>query len=90
MPSTICAAGEIEMRLDELAPVAGLLATRNAIDAEIASIIGRSANAGHVGECIAAQVFHITLEKSAVAKAVERRFGSCALAGAAWRHPPYG
>jgi len=36
--------------------------TKNTVDSQIASIIQRPANIGHVGEHIAAEVFRIKLE----------------------------
>lgn len=60
--------------------VADLLARRNAIDADLAAIIDRPMTAGHLGEWIAAQVFDIKLEGSAVAKAIDGVFRSGQLA----------
>lgn len=61
--------------------VADLLARRNTIDAEIAAIVGRPPVAGHLGEWIASQVFDISLEPSASARAIDGRFTSGPLAG---------
>jgi hypothetical protein len=58
----------------DLEQLAGLLRHRNAIDEEIAGIIGRPMTAGHLGEWIAARVFQVELERSAVAAAVDGRF----------------
>lgn len=69
------------MDIEKLQRVAALIAQRNAIDAEIAAITGRPALAGHLGEWIAAEVFDIRLETSAVAKAIDGRFASGPLAG---------
>jgi hypothetical protein len=55
---------------------AELLRARNAIDAEIASIIGRPMTSGHLGEWIAARIFDIELEPSATATATDGRFSS--------------
>lgn len=65
----------------DLARVADLLAERNAIDAQIASVIGRPMTSGHLGEWIAAQVFDIQLEVSAAATAIDGRFRSGVLSG---------
>lgn len=64
-----------------LGRVASLVAERNAVDAEIAAITGRPVVAGHLGEWIAAQIFDIELERSAVSKAIDGRFRSGTLAG---------
>lgn len=69
------------MNMEKLHQVARLIAQRNAIEAEIASLIDRPALAGHLGEWIAAEVFDIELETSAVAKAIDGRFASGPLAG---------
>lgn len=61
--------------------IAELLRARNAIDAEIASIIGRPMTSGHLGEWIAARIFDIELEPSATATAIDGRFRSGELAG---------
>lgn len=73
--------GKLCMDLETIQRVASLIARRNAIDAEIASSIGRPALIGHLGEWIAAEVFDIDLEASAVAKAIDGRFRSGPLAG---------
>ena len=69
------------MNRAELQRVAALVAERNAVDAEIGTITGRPVVAGHLGEWIAAQVFDIALERSAVAKGIDGRFASGPLAG---------
>jgi len=51
---------------DSLARAAALLYKGHAIDAELARLIQRSTTSGHLGEWIAAQVFDIELEASAV------------------------
>lgn len=66
---------------DDLERVASLIDHRNAIDAEIAAITGRPMVAGHLGEWIAAQIFDIELEVSAVVKAIDGRFRGDPLAG---------
>ena len=52
-------------RNDELERIADLLHTRNTIEVEIAKIIGRPAERGHIGEYIAGLIFDIDLEDSA-------------------------
>jgi hypothetical protein len=69
------------MDVEALKRVAALIAQRNAIDVEIAAITGRPALVGHLGEWIAAEVFDIDLEASAVAKAIDGRFTSGPIAG---------
>ena len=64
-----------------LARVASLLHERNAIDAELARLIQRPMTSGHLGEWIAAQVFDIELEASAVAAGIDGRFRSGPLQG---------
>lgn len=69
------------MNRPELERVAELIAERNSVDAEIGAITGRPALAGHLGEWIAAQIFDIALESSAVAKGIDGRFTSAPLEG---------
>jgi hypothetical protein len=64
-----------------LAQAAALLRERNAIDAELARLIQRPMTSGHLGEWIAAQVFDIELEASAVAAGIDGRFRSGPLRG---------
>lgn len=54
--------------------LATLLQRRNEVDQEIAEIIGRPAEKGHIGEYIASQIFQIELEESASKKSVDGRF----------------
>lgn len=61
--------------------LARLIRERNAIDNEIAAIIGRPSERGHVGEYLAAQLFGITLESSANTKGFDGRFHQGPLAG---------
>jgi hypothetical protein len=51
-----------------------LLRGRNVIDAELAGLIQRPMTSGHLGEWVAAQVFDIELEASAVAAGIDGRF----------------
>jgi hypothetical protein len=59
---------------DSLARAAALLRERNAIDAELARLIQRPMTSGHLGEWIAAQIFDIELEASAVTAGIDGRF----------------
>ncbi len=61
---------------ESLTRIASLLKERNVIDDAIAAIIGRPMTSGHLGEWIAAQVFGIVLEDTAVTAAIDGRFGS--------------
>jgi hypothetical protein len=61
--------------------LAELIRSRNAIDAEIAAIIGRPAEKDHIGEYVAAHIFDIALNASASTRAYDGRFGSGLLAG---------
>jgi hypothetical protein len=66
---------------DSLARAAALLRKRNEIDAELARLMHRPMTSGHLGEWIAAQVFDIELEASAVAADIDGRFRSGPLQG---------
>jgi hypothetical protein len=59
-----------------LAQAAALLRERNAVDGELAQLIQRPMTSGHLGEWIAAQIFDIELEPSAVAAGIDGRFRS--------------
>ncbi len=61
--------------------LAQLVAQRNALDKEIAKVIGRPALPGHFGEFIAARVFDIELHPSGVTKGSDGRFMAGPLAG---------
>ena len=65
----------------DLKRLADLLRRYNTIGDAIAGVIGRPAERGHVGEYIAAQIFNITLERSARKRARDGRFMAGALAG---------
>lgn len=54
--------------------IAHLLRERNAIDEEIAAVTHRPMTSGHLGEWIAAQIFDIQLERSAVAAGIDGTF----------------
>jgi restriction endonuclease Mrr len=60
----------------QMQEIAELLRERNAIDEKIAAIIKRPMTAGHLGEWVAARIFGIQLESSAVAAAIDGRFVS--------------
>lgn len=61
---------------DSLARAAALLRERNEIDAELARLMHRPMTSGHLGEWIAAKVFDIELEASAVAAGIDGHFRS--------------
>ena len=67
--------------MEDLRKLANLLASRNDLDAGISALIQRPANSGHIGEFIAARVFNIRLELSAVHRASDGRFLEGDLAG---------
>ncbi len=67
--------------MDSLIQIAELLKRRNAIDAEISTIIGRPATSGHLGEFIAAKIFAITLMPSATATGLDGHFAIGSLVG---------
>src|SRR5947209_19797410 len=67
--------------MSDLADLAELLLRRNKLDEEIARTVGRPALIGHIGEYIAAKVFDITLENSAVNKGFDGRFCKGPLVG---------
>lgn len=67
--------------MDELSRLAELIKTRNAVASDIAAIIGRPAQIGHLGEYIAARIFGIELEESAAHKGSDGRFADGPLAG---------
>jgi len=56
--------------MSSLERLAELIRARNANEVEIAQITSRPAQIGHLGEFIAGEVFAITLERSASAKAL--------------------
>ena len=62
--------------MDALERLAQAIMERNAVERRIAGIIGRPGLVGHVGEYIASEVFHITLEDSATQKGIDGRFAS--------------
>ena len=58
-----------------------LLKERNQVDKEIASIIGRPAHSGHIGDFVAATIFDIELIESASHEAIDGHFTRGPLAG---------
>jgi hypothetical protein len=64
------------MSQGQLRQVGELLRERNIIDEKIAAITQRPMVSGHLGEWIAARVFGIELENSAVTAAIDGRFTS--------------
>ena len=61
--------------------LASLIKQRNALDREIAQVLGRPALPGHFGEFVAARIFNIALHESAAHKASDGYFGDGLLAG---------
>jgi hypothetical protein len=61
--------------------IAELLRERNALDELIEAVIQRPMATGHLGEWVAARIFGIELELSAVATAIDGRFVSDPLRG---------
>lgn len=60
--------------MSDLIRLAELLKEKHLIDEKIANLVGRPAQIGHVGEYIAAAIFGITLEASAVNAGYDGRF----------------
>ncbi len=69
------------MSATDLARLAELIREKNVVDRMIASIVGRPALVGHVGEYVAAEVFDISLERSASRKSIDGHFRDGPLAG---------
>ncbi|MBO0780331.1 MAG: hypothetical protein J2P37_16010 [Ktedonobacteraceae bacterium] len=61
--------------------LASLIKSRNTIDEKIATLIGRSAQANHVGEYIASVIFDITMEEGGKVRGYDGRFARGPLAG---------
>ena len=66
---------------ERLRRLASLIRQRNDVDREIATIIGRPAHPGHIGEFVAAEIFDIDLHESATHKGEDGHFASGPLAG---------
>lgn len=67
--------------MESLQYLANLLRQRNEIDQQIATLIQRPAEKGHIGEYIAAHIFGINLHESAVKKGSDGIFRDGPLAG---------
>lgn len=65
----------------DLKQLAELINRRNRVVGEIAALTGRPAQIGHLGEYIAARIFDIELEASAVSEAIDGHFRSGPLEG---------
>lgn len=65
----------------DLTLLANLIKEKNAVDNRIAAIIGRPAQVGHAGECIASVIFAIKLHESATHKGSDGEFASGPLVG---------
>ena len=68
-------------RMEDLEKLAQAIKQKNFTDAEIASIIGRPAERGHVGEYTAAHIFDISLQQSASHEGIDGCFVSGNLKG---------
>ena len=69
------------MNAEDIERLARLIGDRNAIDRNITRIVGRPAEKGHVGEYIAAALFGIELEESAVQAGYDGHFQEGLLSG---------
>jgi hypothetical protein len=67
--------------LSDLSWLASLMKSRNTIDAKIATMVGRTAQAGNVGEYIAAMIFKIALDETGKARGYDGRFTHGPLTG---------
>ncbi len=67
--------------MKELYQLADLIKQRNTISEAIATVIGRPAEIGHIGEYIAAHIFDIALHTSASQKSSDGIFQAGALTG---------
>ena len=67
--------------VSSLRRLAELIESRNAVEREIAEIVGRPGEIGHVGEYIASEVFGIELLESASHRAIDGHFVGGPLAG---------
>lgn len=65
----------------QLRRLSSLLKRRNAVDAEIAGVIGRPAHPGHIADFVAAEIFGIDLLESASHKGIDGYFGDGPLKG---------
>ncbi len=78
------------MNRQELQRLASIIKRRNAIDDEIATIIGRPSLSGHLGEFVASRIFGIRLAESAVTKGIDGRFAEGGLVGRSVNIKKYG
>jgi len=60
--------------MKDLVRLAELVKARNTVTSEIAALIGRPAQIGHVGEYVASHIFGIALEESASRKGIDGHF----------------
>ncbi len=60
--------------MNDLAQLAEFIRKRNSLEREITALIGCSAQIGHIGEYVAARIFHIELEESASRKSIDGHF----------------
>ena len=67
--------------MDDLTQLADLIKRRNSVARDIAALIGRPAQIGHIGEYVASRIFHIVLEESAAHKGSDGRFSDAPLKG---------
>jgi hypothetical protein len=67
--------------MDDLRKLADLVRQRNDLEVEIAGIIQRLAQIGHIGEYVAAKIFRIALASSATEKGFDGRFEEGPLRG---------
>lgn len=67
--------------MNELTKLANLLNEQNIIGNKIAEIIGRPAQAGHIGEYIASKIFDLELNKSAAQAGMDGFFRRGTLSG---------
>ena len=65
----------------QLETLANLIQQRNAVDRDIARIIGRPAQTGHIGEWLAQAIFDVRLKHSATQAGFDGRFQAGPLAG---------
>ena len=78
------------MSHQELQRLASIIKQRNAVDREIAMIIGRPSLSGHLGEYVASRIFGIRLSESAVTRGMDGHFVEGGLAGRSVNIKKYG
>ena len=67
--------------MDTLIQLSRLIKKRNLLAGEVTALIHRPAELGHIGEYIASEVFHITLEEWAARKSIDGHFSDGPLNG---------